>query len=137
MHFGFLMPRLPLRAGNGVLHCLFCLCTVLALFGLFRAYLNWTSAFLSKLAAGSYAIYWVHMPIVLLSNLAVRGYHWNIYVKYLVVCVISLVVSFLAGAYGLAWLPMFAGRKPRSGSRPGAIPAIEETPAIVRVPAQP
>ena len=78
MHFGFALARLPLRAGNGLLHCLFCLCTTLALFGLFHACMNWTSAFLTKLAASSYAIYWVHMPIVLLSNFVVRGYHWNI-----------------------------------------------------------
>jgi hypothetical protein len=129
IHFSFLMLRLPLRVGNNMLHCLYCLCTTFALLGLSRAYLDWTSAFLAKLAVSSYAIYWVHMPIVLLSNLLVRGYHWNIYVKYLTVSVLSLIVSFLVGAYGLSWLPMFGGKRARPRSEPAPTPTIEQTPA--------
>jgi peptidoglycan/LPS O-acetylase OafA/YrhL len=118
LHFGFLMPHLAVRIGHGFLHCFFCLCTVAALLGIFRAYLDFTNAFLSKLAASSYAIYWVHMPIVLLSNLAIRGYHWNILVKYIAVCALSLVGSFLAGAYVLGWLPMFTGKKAQRTASP-------------------
>ena len=129
IHFRFLMLRLPLRAGNNMLHCLFCLCTILALLGLFRAYLDWTSAFLAKLAASSYAIYWVHMPIVLLSNLVVQGYRWNIYVKYLAVCVLALIVSFLVGAYVLSWLPMFGGRNPKASSQATRRTPPEKSPA--------
>jgi len=116
LQFGFLMPRLPVRIGHGLLHCFFCFSATAALLGIFRAYLDRTSAFLTKLAASSYAIYWVHMPIVLLSGLAIRGFHWNIYLKYLAVCILSLTGSFLVGAYGLGWLPMFAGKKMKTGS---------------------
>jgi len=102
---------------------------ILALLGLFRAYLDWTSAFLAKLAASSYAIYWVHMPIVLLSNLVVQGYRWNIYVKYLAVCVLALIVSFLVGAYVLSWLPMFGGRNPKASSQATRRTPPEKSPA--------
>jgi peptidoglycan/LPS O-acetylase OafA/YrhL len=128
MHFGFLMPQLQIRVGHGLLHCLYCLTTSLALLALFRTHLDRTSAFLAKLAASSYAIYWVHMPIVMLCNLAVRGYHWNIYLKYLVVCLFSLVITFLVAAYGLSWLPIFAGRRKQPSSLPASPPVGEQTP---------
>jgi peptidoglycan/LPS O-acetylase OafA/YrhL len=129
LYFSFHMVRLPLRAGNNMLHCLFCLCTILALLGLFHSYLDWTSGLLTKLAASSYAIYWVHMPIVLLSTLVVRGYHWNIYVKYLAVCALSLVVCFLVGVYVVGRLPMFAGKKPKASSEAAGKNVPVETPA--------
>jgi hypothetical protein len=130
-HFGFLMPQLPVRVGHGLLHCLFCLASSIALLALFGTYLDRSSAFFAKLASSSYAIYWVHMPIVMLSNLAVQGYHWNIFLKYAVVCLLSLVGSFLAGAYGLSWLPIFAGRRSKPASSPASIPAVERRPAAV------
>jgi hypothetical protein len=110
-HVGFLMPLLRVRIGHGLMHCFFCLATTVALFGLFRNYLNWTSPLLTRLARGSYAIYWIHMPLVFLANLAIRGLHWNIYLKYIAASALAVIASFVAGAYGLAWLPMFAGRR--------------------------
>jgi peptidoglycan/LPS O-acetylase OafA/YrhL len=135
MHFGFLMPLLQVRIGHGLLHCFFCLTSTFALLGLFRSYLDWSTPFLARLAAGSYAIYWVHMPVTMLANLAVRGYHWNIFLKYGAVCGLSLVFSFLIGAYGLGWLPMFAGRNPQDGAPAPERPAVGETSAPVLVPA--
>jgi hypothetical protein len=111
LHFGVLMPQLPVRIGHGLLHCLFCMSTTFALLGAFRTWWNKTSWLLAKLAESSYAIYWVHMPIVLLSGLAIRGFHWNIYVKYLAASTLAVVGSFLIAAYGLLWLPMFAGKR--------------------------
>ncbi|WP_165498337.1 acyltransferase family protein [Siculibacillus lacustris] len=111
MWVGFLMPELWMRAGHAVLHCLFCLATTLALIGLFQAHADRTGAFLGRLAAASFGIYWVHMPIVFAFNLLVRGYDWNIYVKYLVVSALALVVSHLVASRGLLLLPIFGGRR--------------------------
>ncbi|MGC9158150.1 MAG: acyltransferase family protein [Terracidiphilus sp.] len=115
---GFLMPLFAERAVHGLLHCFFCLCTTLALVGLFQKYLNRTNPFFSRLALGSYPIYVIHLPIVFFFNLMVRGYDWNIFLKYGVVCALSLVVSYLIGAYVLVLLPMFSPRK-----RPSHAPA--------------
>jgi peptidoglycan/LPS O-acetylase OafA/YrhL len=104
---GFLMKTIPIRAGHAFLHCLFCLTTTFALLYLWSRYLNRTSAFLRSLASGSYAIYWIHMPFVMLSALAIRGFHWNIYLKYLAVCALALTGSYLAATYLLSWLPFF------------------------------
>ncbi len=111
MKVGFLMPEFTERALHALLHCFFCLCCTLALIGLFQKYMNRTGAFLGRLAVGSYAIYVIHYPFVFLFNLMVRGYDWNIYLKYGVVCVLSVTVSYLIGAYILVLLPMFGRRK--------------------------
>ena len=47
------------------------------------------------------------MPFVMLSALAIRGFHWNIYLKYLAVCALALTGSYLAATYLLSWLPFF------------------------------
>ena len=108
---GFLMPEFQVRALHALLHCFFCLSSTLALVGLFQRYLNRTGALLGRLAVGSYAIYVIHMPIVFFFNLMVRGCDWNIYLKYGVVCLLSVTVCYLIGAYILVLLPMFGRRK--------------------------
>lgn len=114
MWVGFLMPELWMRAGHAALHCFFCVATTLALLGLFRTYADRTNAFLARSSAGSFGVYWIHMPIVFFFNLLIRGYDWNIYVKYTVVSVLALAVCHLVAVYGLIRLPIFSPRKARS-----------------------
>lgn len=58
--------------GNDLLYSFFCLTAIFALVALFYNWMNYTSNLLSKLAANSYAIYFIHQPIVMLLILAVR-----------------------------------------------------------------
>jgi peptidoglycan/LPS O-acetylase OafA/YrhL len=94
--------------GNDLLYSFFCLTAVFALVALFHRWLNYTSKLLSKLAANSYGIYFIHQPIVMLLILAIRDYQLNVFLKYLVVSVSAIVLCYLLCEYILAKIPSFS-----------------------------
>jgi len=99
---------LIVMVGNDLLYSFFCLAAVFALVALFYRWMNYTSDLLSKLAGNSYAIYFVHQPILMLFILAVRGYQLNVFVKYLVASVSTIVVCYLICEYILSKIPSFS-----------------------------
>lgn len=101
---------LLVMAGNDLLYSFFCLTAIFALVASFHRWLNYTSNLLSKLAANSFAIYFIHQPIVMLLVLAMRGYTLNVFVKHLIVSVVAILLCYLLCEYILAKLPSFRSR---------------------------
>jgi len=90
--------------GNDILYCFFCLAAVFGLIALFHYWINYTSNLLSKLAANSYTIYFIHQPILMLMILAVRGYELHVYIKYLIACVSAIVICYVVSEFVLSKL---------------------------------
>jgi hypothetical protein len=101
---------LLVMAGNDLLYSFFCLAAIFALAASFHRWLNYTSNLLSKLAANSFGIYFIHQPIVMLLVLAIRGYALNVFVKYLIVSVVAILLCYLLCEYILGKLPSFRSR---------------------------
>ena len=108
---------LIVMVGNDLLYSFFCLTAVFALVALFYRWMNYTSNMLSKLAGNSYAIYFIHQPILMLLILAVRGYQLNVFVKYLIVSVSTIVICSFVCEYLLSKIPSFSyrGKQVRNG----------------------
>ena len=96
--------------GHDLLYSFFCLTAVLSLVSLFYHTINYTSNFLSKLAGNSYGIYFIHQPILMLVILAVRGYQLNVFFKYLIASVSTIVVCYFICDYFLSKIPSFSYR---------------------------
>ena len=99
---------LIVMVGNDLLYSFFCLTAVFALLALFYRWMNYTSNLLSKLAGNSYAIYFIHQPILMLSILAVRGYQLNVFVKYFFVSVSTIVLCYFVCEHMLSKIPSFS-----------------------------
>lgn len=100
--------------GNDILQAFFCLTAIFALLAFFQQRFNYSSNLWQKLSANSYAIYFIHQPIVMLLLLAVRGFPLNVFVKYLLVSAAAVTVSYLVCEYGLSKIPSFSNKnKPR------------------------
>jgi glucan biosynthesis protein C len=96
--------------GNDLLYAFFCLTAVLALLALFYRGLNYTSGLLSKLAANSYAIYFIHQPIVMLLVLALRSYPLPVFIKHLLASGMAILLCYWLCENMLAKLPSFSYR---------------------------
>lgn len=97
--------------GNDLLYCFFCMAAVFGLIALFHNRMNYTSNLLSKLAANSYAIYFIHQPILMLIILAVRGYQLHVFIKYLIACASAIVICFLVSEFVISKLTPFSYRR--------------------------
>lgn len=100
--------------GNDLLYGFFCLAAVFGLVALFHQRMNYTSDLLSKLAKNSYAIYFIHQPVLMLSILAVREYQLPVVVKYVLSCAVALLICFFVSELFLSKLTPFGGRKKRA-----------------------
>jgi glucans biosynthesis protein C len=96
----------------------FCLTATLALLAFFQKRINFTSKLLSNLSANSFAVYFVHMLIVLPLNLAIQNLQWNVYLKYLLVGILSVTLSYLVSQHALSKIPIFSGKVKRVTSSP-------------------
>ncbi len=92
---------------KALLHSLLCMASIFALLAVFQRYGNHTSALLSSLAVTSYPIYWIHQIFVQNTIWLIRPWEVNLYVKYVIACVVSLVLSYLVSKYILMYLPCF------------------------------
>ena len=83
-------------------------CTALFfLLGLFRQCFDSTNGILSELSSTSYAVYYLHMPVLFPVAWAFVGIGMGVGMKYLSVCVLTLGLCFLLGKYVLKRLPSF------------------------------
>ena len=92
---------------GAVMQAAFTCAALFFLLGLFRHCFDSTNGLLSELSSTSYAVYYLHMPVLFCVAWAFVGIAMNVYVKYLCVCVLSLGLCFLLGKYVLKKLPSF------------------------------
>ena len=97
--------------GNDLLYGFFCLAAVFGLISLFHQRMNYTSKLLDQLAKNSYAIYFIHQPVLMLVILAVRGYQLPVVIKYILACVLAMLICFLVSERLLSPLAPFGGRR--------------------------
>jgi peptidoglycan/LPS O-acetylase OafA/YrhL len=90
-------PTVLFKAGHALLHSVFCLSIFMTLLCLFQRYLNSSGVFWRNLAASSYAIYILHQLIVLPIAYAVQKWAFPILPKYLLVCIVCLVLCSTVG----------------------------------------
>jgi len=87
----------------------FCLTATFSLFAFFQKRINFTTKLLGSLSANSYPIYFIHYFLMLVIILALRGLQWNVFIKFLLVGIFSVTVSYLVSKYALSKTPIFGG----------------------------
>lgn len=97
-----------LAAANGLCQGLFSVTAVFFLLGFFHRYVDFTTPLLTKLSATSYAVYYIHQPILFCTAWAFLTISLNVYMKYLLVCLIALTGCYLVSRYLLMRLPAFS-----------------------------
>lgn len=102
-----LLPGKIGMACYAVSYYFFCLYSVLALLAFFQKRINYSTKLLSSLAANSYAIYFIHMLIVLPILLVFKDVHWNLFIKYPLVAIIAVLGCYLVSKYILSFIPVF------------------------------
>lgn len=88
--------------------------SVFFLLGLFQRVANHTSPLLGSLSATSYAVYYIHQPILFCTAWAFLSVALNVYAKYLLVCIIALTGCYLTSKYLLLRLAAFSGKNSTS-----------------------
>lgn len=73
---------------------------------IFKTFFNKPSHWKNNLAANSYAIYIVHLPIVVLLQLTLKAIAAPASLKFAVVSTLSLLFSYLASEFFLRRLPL-------------------------------
>ncbi len=96
---------------NGALHSFFCLASIFGLLALFKAVFDYTNSTWASLSVTSYPIYFIHQTIVQELNWAVRPMDTNAFVKYGIVCVLSLLLCYVVSKFILLRIPSFAPGK--------------------------
>jgi membrane-bound acyltransferase YfiQ involved in biofilm formation len=86
----------------------FAISSLFFLLGLFYLYFNSAGRYLSALGGTSYGVYYLHMPILFPIAWAFVGVDMNVYLKYICVCVLTLVVCYAGSRYGLSHIKSFA-----------------------------
>ena len=92
---------------NAICQAAFTVASVFFLTGLFRRKLNFTSPLLKNLSATSYAVYWLHMPILFFVAWAFTFVTVCVWLKYLAVCALALTMCFVLARAVLIQLPSF------------------------------
>ena len=90
---------ITLKAGHALVHSFFCLTAVFAIIGLFKKYCNSKVYLWRRLSANSYSIYYIHQFVLLPIAYLVQKIELNIWIKYLLVSVISVILCFLVSEY--------------------------------------
>jgi glucan biosynthesis protein C len=85
----------------------FCITAVFSLFAFFQNRIGFTSRLLGSLSANSYAIFFIHYFVILWIILALRELQWNPFVKWLLVGILAVIISYFVARYALAKTPMF------------------------------
>ncbi|WP_371371739.1 acyltransferase family protein [Sporomusa aerivorans] len=98
---------LPVLAANALLHTLFCLCAVFALFGIFQRWVNSRSYIWRRLAANSYAIYFVHQFPVFILNYALLNLKYGPFIKFFISGSLAVILSYIVSVLFLNRLPVF------------------------------
>jgi glucans biosynthesis protein C len=91
---------------GSLLRVLSSLSTLLLLLLLFEKYLNNSSALSRWLSRNSYAVYLIHLPILVGLQAVFLSFGWNAFEKFLIVAFVSIVTSYLLGSYVLKQLPV-------------------------------
>ena len=92
---------------NAFCQSAFTVASVFFLTGLFCRKINFTSPLLKNLSGTSYAVYYLHMPILFFVAWIFLGVSIGVYVKYFAVCAIALGMCFVLGRAVLIQLPSF------------------------------
>lgn len=95
---------------KSAIHVLFVLAAVFGLLALFQSQLDYTNKFLGELAANSYNMYYTHMGLVMLIVWYFVQFGLPVYLKYVLVSILSLLASYLTGKI-LMLLPCFSSGK--------------------------
>ena len=96
---------------NAFMHSFFCLCSIFTLLAVFGSLFNDSNRFWAALSVTSYPIYYIHQNIVQELNWLVRPMETNAFVKYAIVCFISLGLCYLISRYLLLLIPPFRRQK--------------------------
>lgn len=108
--FGFVFAQLGTTEKiwlNAICQATFTVSSVFFLTSLFFKKLNFTSPPLKNLSATSYAVYYLHMPILFFVAWSFLGVTLGVYVKYFVVCALTLGLCFLLSFAVIIQLPGF------------------------------
>ena len=97
-------------AANAFLHTLFCLCAVFALCGIFQRWGNKHSYLWRRLAANSYAIYFVHQFPVFSLNYALLSLEAGPFVKFFLSSTLAVISSYAVCELIIRKIPIFAGK---------------------------
>lgn len=97
-------------AANAFLHTLFCLCAVLALISIFQRLLNSRSYLWRRLAANSYAIYYVHQFAVFSLNYALLTFPGGPFIKFFLSAGLAVIISYAVSELAISKLPVFGGK---------------------------
>ena len=95
---------------NAFLHTLFCLCAVFALCGIFQRWGNKHSYLWQRLAANSYAIYFVHQFPVFSLNYALLNLDAGSFVKFFLSSSLAVVISYAVCELIIGKIPLFSGK---------------------------
>jgi glucan biosynthesis protein C len=96
-----LTANIPLivKAGHALLFAVFCLVAVMAFIGLFERFADSDAYVWRRLAANSYAIYYIHQCVVIPLAYMVQKIQFDIWIKYLTVSACAVVLCFLIAEY--------------------------------------
>ena len=96
---------------NAIFQAAFTIAAVFFWTGLFVRKVNCTSRILENLSATSYAVYWLHMPILFFVAWIFVAVPLAVYPKYFAVCAVSLMLCFILSRAVFIQLPNFSSRK--------------------------
>jgi len=113
--------------GYSLFQFLLCLAAVFALFAVFQKYLNFTNRLLTNLSVCSYGTYFIHYLVIVVVILGLRGFHMNVFLKWLIGGAVSAIVSYLISRYLLARTPLFG----RTARRPGTSGSMDGSLGVV------
>ena len=122
IHFFLKNQSLPGKVGMvcfAVFYFFFCLTAVFALIALFQKRLDFTTRFLTNLAAHSYGTYFIHYLVMVIIILALRGLHLNVFLKWLLAGALSATVSYLISKHFLSRTPFFGKSAKQAKPGPG------------------
>lgn len=95
---GATVPTL-FKAGHALTYAVFCLSATFALLALFQRFADSNSYLWRRLAANSYAIYFIHQCVIIPLAYMVKNIQLNVWIKYLGVSVASVAICLLLAEY--------------------------------------
>jgi peptidoglycan/LPS O-acetylase OafA/YrhL len=101
-----LLNSYELIFAGSLLRVLTSLSTLILLLLLFEKYLSDSSAFSRWLSRNSYAVYLIHLPVLVGLQAVFLSFSWNAFAKFPIVAFVSIVVSYLLGTYVLRQFPV-------------------------------
>ncbi|WP_288313793.1 hypothetical protein [uncultured Selenomonas sp.] len=96
---------------NAFCQAVFTWTATLGLLGFFQKYLGRTTPLRVRLSETSYGVYYLHMAVLFPIVWAARDLALDVYLKYALVCLVTLLLCDFLARYGLSHLTAFALRK--------------------------